>query len=660
MAKNSSASNTGYSGSLFGEIDRLQIVHAKFVEATEQNLADLLMGYSQIRILTYSSSLSLVNYVAELIDEMEIIFGREDIVNQMAQYIAYQEEIIQDLRKEFKGKDYIRGKLDQGLIKLYIVQGLISHEKLFLLNGEAGTRVISGSANFSERAFSGNQNESFICFDNDPAAWQYFSQKYEQIRERSSMSISKRAVLDDAFDLEQLPVFDLTSTDHKATPQFIIIEERSPQKTIINKLFTPRIPKQYEGLSQVITVNKGMARLDRQTRVRAVQYVKSNSRSSDENPEEYLMIDSASGIVLLSGKDLDLNPDTKDIKNDVDLMLEYFEGYKQFRGATHKLAHDYFTFMSWLYISPFICDFRNYAEATLDDDSDKLDYPIFGLLYGKSNCGKSELIKWLLLSMFQREGFLPNDWFTKGRVVGLREENRRYPMAFDDMDKTRFGNHAIPLIKEDYIGMREYPAVVLSMNADKDTFESEVRKRCLIIYTGASLPDHTGESRDLASKLKRMKRNIGDSLYREYLRRVMERLENKPPKDVLAFSSGILREIFAEYASTELPAWCELTTMDRYIQTKHDKVKDELRSYIRHSPDAWSENAGNLVLRLTDIHQIRKLQKDVPDYLIHSVSGNALIFLREELELFLEEPVFSKTRRSFLDLFRPKKKSKSL
>jgi hypothetical protein len=195
--------------------------------------------------------------------------------------------------------------------------------------------------------------------------------------------------------------------------------------------------------------------------------------------------------------------------------------------------------------------------------------------------------------------------------------------------------------------MLEYPAIVLSMNANKDTFESEVRKRCLIVYTGASLPDHTGESRKLGSDLKRMKRHLGDALYRAYLQSVLNKLQTKPPKDILELSSRILNELFVQYGSQSLPEWCQVTTMDRYIQTKHDKVKDELNAYIQHSPEARSENGLNVVLSLEDIHQIRKLQKDVPDYLIANVSGNKLVFLRDELEDFLGEPVFTRQKRKW-------------
>src|SRR5438270_8673952 len=106
------------------------------------------------------------------------------------------------------------------------------------------------------------------------------------------------------------------------------------------------------------------------------------------------------------------------------------------------------------------------------------------------------------------------------------------------------------------------------MNADKDTFEPELRKRCLIVYTGASLPDHTGESRELARSVKRIKRNLTNALYREYLKRVLARLREETPADILEFSSGILHEIFAEHSPEPLPAWCRITNMNEYTRSK--------------------------------------------------------------------------------------------
>ena len=394
----------------------------------------------------------------------------------------------------------------------------------------------------------------------------------------------------------------------------------------------------------------GAAKIDRPTAQRAVRYVRSNSRTQEENPEEYLSIHRDSGKVVLSGKELDLSVSPDDVEKDVRAWLEYFDGYRLFKGQHEKLARDYFMFWSWFYAGPFVCDLRNAALARGDD---VWDYPVFGLLYGKSNCGKSELIKTLLLSMFGKEGFPPNDWFTKGQVPVLMEQNRRYPLVFDDMDKTRFGQHGAALIKDDHVRMKEYPPVVLSMNAGQDTFDSEIRKRALIVYTGASLPDHTPEARKLGRRVKQIKNNFGTTLYREYLARMLTGLveEREEPIDVLELSSSTLREIISEHTgpAAPLPDWCRVVTMDEYGGSRHDRVREELLQQWLHDPAAWSRRGDKIVFRSEDIHgTIAKLRRDVPDYLYGSgTKGNVIVFEAEELEKFLGVSILSKKSRSW-------------
>jgi len=300
--------------------------------------------------------------------------------------------------------------------------------------------------------------------------------------------------------------------------------------------------------------------------------------------------------------------------------------------------------MSWLYAGPFACDLRN---AALAGDEHVLALPVFGVLYGKSNCGKSELVRTLLISMFQKEAFLPNDWFTASRVQGLRAQNKRYPLAFDDLDRRRFNEYAVPLIKEDYVPMEEYPVTVISANADQDTFGTDIRKRALIFYTNASLPD-AGENRALANDIRRIRRDLGDALFREYARRAFAALRETRPRDVLAFSSEILRGIFAEHAG-DLPSWCRNTSMEEYSRAKDDKIKDELLQRMLHNPDAFSMEGNKVVLRLGDVHDLCKLRKDVPDYLISSGSGgNTLVLDAPPLKEFLGELPFRKNGLSGL------------
>ena len=46
-----------------------------------------------------------------------------------------------------------------------------------------------GSANFSEQAFRGWQHETLAMYDDDDAAWDYYSARYREVRDKASQHI---------------------------------------------------------------------------------------------------------------------------------------------------------------------------------------------------------------------------------------------------------------------------------------------------------------------------------------------------------------------------------------------------------------------------------------------------------------------------------------
>ena len=326
-----------------------------------------------MKVLTYSSSVPIINKAAEQLERLEVVFGRADILGEMGSYFYFQELLLKELIDATRSRDFIKEKIESGDIRLYVVQEIISHEKLFLLEGQGGTRVITGSANFSDRAFSGAQNESYVCFDDDPGAWEHFSGVYEKIRDRSTTSIIERAQIDGEFDPENLPALSPARKDSQS-PKVILVQDGPSDLSIVHKAVSAKPPKRYGGITSAVETRGGAAKIDRPTAQRAVRYVRSNSRTQEENPEEYLSIQRDSGKVMLSGKDLDLNVSPDDVGKDVRAWLEYFDGYRLFKGQHEKLARDYFMFWSWFYAGPFVCDLRNAALARGDD---VWDYPVF-------------------------------------------------------------------------------------------------------------------------------------------------------------------------------------------------------------------------------------------------------------------------------------------
>lgn len=67
--------------------------------------------------------------------------------------------------------------------------------------------------------------------------------------------------------------------------------------------------------------------------------------------------------------------------------------------------------MSWFYFSPFLCGLRN---RSLRRGNFSLNQPMFAVLYGQRNCGKSSLVDTPMFSMFRygRKSFVPNNAFT--------------------------------------------------------------------------------------------------------------------------------------------------------------------------------------------------------------------------------------------------------
>lgn len=577
--------------------------------------------------------------------DVEIIFGREDIINDATKLLHFQTLLLSEIREELAGATRqldgphpdLHARITAGTLRFFVVQQLVSHEKLFLLEDSATgeTRVLAGSANLSEKGFGGVQNESFYVFDNDPVAWEAKQDKYLLLKEKSAAPVVKEAFTDERLDTSHLPLFNpARATTGNGLPTIYVIEQPPPGPAVMEKFLAQRPPKVLTELAAQLVTSKNAVRVDRKIAEEGIRYIKSNQRTAERNDEETVTVDWRTAHVTRGGQPWSLDVTDADVAADAAILMEYFAGYQQFHGNTEKLARDYFTFQCWLYLSPLLCDLRNEAAR----HGFIYDYPVFGILYGRSNCGKSELIRLLLKSMFGLDGFLEKDWFTKSKVTSLREQNQRYPLAFDDLDATRFNSHAVSLIKEDHL-VGQYPAVVLSMNQEKDSFETEIRKRCLVLYTDASLPDHTGVSRTLARQVKRLKSHLGTALYRRYLLRVCEKLQTEGfPLDMLTFSSEILVSLFRESLppQTALPAWCIVVSLDGYTRGKHDKVRTELLEILQHSPTAWQVSSTRAVL-LMEPTTLRKLRKDIPDYLLSSSrQGDRLVFKKDELEAFME------------------------
>ncbi len=638
-------------------------------------------GFRSLRALTYTSSMPMVaGLLAEHeFDDFECIFGHPGILPpEAADMLAFQAVVRDELEgrlfrlKAPKGerrRRLYRG-MEEGTVRFFVTKDMIAHAKIYLLSNEAGgegdrpaggveRRVIVGSANLSERAFSGRQAETLVVFDDDEVAWRHYEAQFEAVRDAST---SRVPVTDDAptekVRIERTPALVEAEQRPEGTTLFVPApadaDDGLPHPALVTRLeaIRPAIRRGLAGISR--PDRNGEVRLKPRTVKEIVRVTR--AREAEETPDLYLSR-TPQGLSL-SGTPVDLTVGDSEVRRDVEAWLAFFANYEDgFAGDVARLQRDYFTFMCWFYFAPLMCDLRT---AALRRSDFSFDQPMFAVLYGSSNCGKTSLVETLMASMFDHPRIVDAPDFTAGRLRGLQRSYRRFPVVFDDVTRDRFSRHADEVIKDETIPYEEYPCFALSMNADARSFKSEIVKRCLMIYTRTSLPGHdTSTRRRLHRSVASIRERMGTALYRRYLAHMLPRLDAEATRpadaedgvDALRLSSTTLCEVFAEHRppGARLPHWCQPMTLAEYQRRAFERPRrvldallaDERYSAERRPPEqCWTVTGDRITVGVASI-EFSRTRADIPDWLLDdTASGSGQIALDRKLtEEFLDRRI---------------------
>ena len=574
----------------------LRVVGARFLDEQKFDW-DLFDGYDSLRVLTYSASISAIVRMLDKYSftKFECIFGYEGTLRDIKDILAFQKVVVGDTRAAIIGlKDdrhlHVLEKVHDGVASFRVLRKYIAHAKLYLLsNSDGHTRVIIGSANLSERAFSGDQAETLVKFDDDEDAWRHYNRMLDEIRDSASdeIPLPENRITNAEIEIPETPVMaDAGATLVIETPSARELEVTAPAQVLrVEKVAAVVGPR----LSAAIPpIRNGRQRITPEIKreISRIRLVK----STEEADSRYLSVDRTNRSALLSGERFPLEWDQESVSVDAALLLDYFKNYEgAFEGNVARLQHDDFTLMAWLYFSPFICDMRSLA---LLQDSDVIRYPSFAIIFGKSNCGKTSLVDTLMTSMFGYAHTVEKRSFTTSNLGGLQQGYKRFPVVFDDIGRTAFRSHGRDTIKEEMLPpVTEYPGFVLSMNAEPQSFPDEVVKRSMMIYTTTALPPHNEELRQrLQSRIQEMRRRLTGHLYRRYLSETMDRLDEvRLPEDWLELSTGVLSGIISDAGGGSIPPWCRVVTWFDYAEKRYDRVKARLDNLLRESAHAKNE-----------------------------------------------------------------------
>ena len=645
----------------------LRVVGAR-VESEYKFSWSMFDGYDRIRILTYSAGVSAI---VRLLDkhgfsDFECVFGCEPTLRTLKDIMAFQQVAIGDARSATRNLPderhaFILSRVREGQARFRVLRKQIAHAKLYLLeNTESGkTRVLVGSANLSDTAFGGRQAETLVCFDEDNTAWGHYLGMYETIRDQASdeIPLPPERVVHAEISLQEVPV--LSPDDHST----LVIDswESDSHDGNVVQINVPaqieRIEKMKSAIPPVVANIIPLPRNGKQQVSREVrrQIIKEYSRirvvqSEEEADHREMSIDRDAKTVALFGEPFSLEPDVEAARRDAMLLVDFFRNYEgTFEGGmgVERLQRDYFILWSWLYFSPFMCDMRTLA----GHDGDIFRFPSFAIVYGKPSCGKSSLINTLMTSMFGKAYNVDKREFTKSRLRDIQHAYKRFPAVFDDIGRTAIRNHGEDVIKDEIPPLvSQYPCFVLSMNQELKAFTDQIVKRSLMIYTTTALPSYKESLRhDLHLKIQEVRRSLSTNLYREYLNRVLVRLDETPkPEDWLEFSSTILSELIADLLDETPPNWCGAIRWNDYADKRHERVKAQIDHLLRQAtrmkkegrqPTGWIlEGDKVIVVEQTDTFGRREFDwENVPSTLIddNASVGGRTVLNRPELEEFL-------------------------
>ena len=85
----------------------------------------------------------------------------------------------------------------------------IAHAKIYLLERDGLRRIVVGSANLSETAFSGRQAETLVVYDNDDMAWEHYCGQYDDVLATavSSVALRDKPTVAGVMPMDEAPIF---------------------------------------------------------------------------------------------------------------------------------------------------------------------------------------------------------------------------------------------------------------------------------------------------------------------------------------------------------------------------------------------------------------------------------------------------------------------
>lgn len=629
--------------------DVIGISFMHFIKDVKMTAEELFSGYTDLKVMTYTYSLPYIEKLISHFAVAEVIVSPAGIRADTAELLAAQAACSNEVIK----REYLKQRILDGTFHLYAASDIVQHAKVYLLKAEDGrVRTIWGSANASFRAWDGSQLENFTACD-DPDYYEMQLALFNTLKEISTddISIPAKEIKEDGSNLEEIPMIKKIKTVQNAAVIRDAPTEETDYAFVVGKIS--------EKAREIIrkagirpTKKDGGTLLDLK---KVKEFVKVANLEKQERQKRQivcpsLVVNYEDNTVSINDKIQKLSPSMDEVRSNILLLNQYFDGFDSFTGNVSDLKHKAWKLLVHMFASPFF--------AKLRYEGDKAEYPVrrfpnYVLLYGSSDNGKTALVETIQKLMLNRKPRpLSKTYFSvkPDKMPALQTQIKGCPILIDDIESPQWRNAGNISKGDQYLIDEHYtnhPTFVITAN-ELGSVKPEVSKRIVILHVNNRLSKSLASAK--SSEINALRNRMTNALYRAYLAKMFPLVEEmiqrmltedddfKWQPDIYKASSTVLLDIFKE-AGITVPKEFTVLTWDNLMgdAAVSEQALTLLKEMYHLNSDMFTAKKNELRIDLGSLPNKEEFTKklvELPADFEYKCVGSIITMKKDEAELY--------------------------
>lgn len=536
--------------------------------------------YSEIYAIAYVSSARFFSKSIKGFDKAIFIMGIDDsevntkFVEGICKHLDIKERInfwnnLEEETKENVQKNGIEIRFAKPRMRI--------HTKLYLLkNAKGDYRVVMGSANFSENAFTKNrQFKDILIFDNNKRLFEMYEERFFNVYEHTVDYIPEYCKKRDKKEVVCVTdpeiLMDLLSAETKNVElitRHMSEEEMEEFKDVNIKLnYKKESYDTTEKVLELITKKKDNHYLIKPENIKNKSVAlrqaicNTNIHSKEYDSREMNLQYNDNGNTLFLGENggktltvFSLKAENSVIEQSLKVIHKFIDSYKLFtHDGNIEVQKKIYEIIIYAFMSPFIWKIREDHADKEGRNTVRVHTPPFLIIAGQSNSGKSTALGFINLLLGQTF----NSYFNylkvskPGILLDYFYTENLFPIIVDEADKKLFtgkqsqktGEAMIKHVSNEL--KNKHPVLITTTNQTDFELNSQVLKR--VYYLEIDKVFKQELQKDTEKHLDKLLSETNNSLFKDFTYRMTMKIRNH---DIFYSSSDFLsgaRAIFADY-----------------------------------------------------------------------------------------------------------------